>query len=368
MADHGGNEGEAEVVDQPGDRGETMAVETAEEQEAEAVVNRSAETPRGGDGIQDGKQEAAGGEESCARAVDSAKGKGDVIEEEHVEEVRIEEVQTTEATPVEIREEDIAFRPLAGTATSSRHVPITYADITKHAPDKILARVLENHPEIREYVLKAKEDRARAIEEAEATARAEREAGRERARPEGLAADMEAEERDAEEARGPRVPAEWVNEAVWRMLLWRMWHRDERLLRRERDLCHEHRPPHLQPLLRHTKSSQPAVVSKETTKKAAARAGEKYRIERRDRSGQGEPARKKQLVVVQPPEEGKEDEEARSDSDDTVDDPRDVQDLRELAAADEDDDGDDDDGGDADGGDAEEDLRDTNWLGGDEDY
>ncbi|KAI8563542.1 hypothetical protein RHMOL_Rhmol03G0118200 [Rhododendron molle] len=137
-----------------------------------------------------------------------AKGKGVVgTGEVHVEEARIEEVQTTEATPVEIREEDIAFRPPAATATSSRHVPITYADIAEHAPDEILARVLENHLEIGEYVLKAKEDRARAIEETEAAARAEREAERERVGPEGLAANMEAEEREAEEAQGPKVSA-----------------------------------------------------------------------------------------------------------------------------------------------------------------
>ncbi|KAI8560174.1 hypothetical protein RHMOL_Rhmol04G0235600 [Rhododendron molle] len=139
---------------------------------------------------------------------DSAKGKGAITEEEYAEEVRIEEVQTTEAAPVEIREEDIAFRPPAGAATSSRHVPITYADIAEHAPDELLAKLLEDHPVIGEYILKAKEDRARAIEEAEAVARAERErAGRERAESEGLAADIEAEEREAKEAQGPRVSA-----------------------------------------------------------------------------------------------------------------------------------------------------------------
>ncbi|KAI8563760.1 hypothetical protein RHMOL_Rhmol03G0134100 [Rhododendron molle] len=216
MADHGGNEGEGEVVDQPGDRGETMAVETVEEQEAEAVVNRSVETPRGGDGIQDREQEAAGGEES--RAVEAEPGardqagavgsssepkgsgmvaegppmvdrgsggaegngavgdntepsqtpprdsaKGAVVEEEHVEEERMEKEQTTEAATVEIREEDIAFRPPATAATSSRHVPITFDDIVEHTPDEILAKLLEDNPTIGEYVLKAKEDRARVI-------------------------------------------------------------------------------------------------------------------------------------------------------------------------------------------------------------
>ncbi|KAI8547495.1 hypothetical protein RHMOL_Rhmol07G0200300 [Rhododendron molle] len=118
----------------------------------------------------------------------------------------IEEVQTTEADPVEVRVEDIAFRPPAGAATSSRHVPITYADIAEHAPDELLVKLLEDHPVIGEYVLKAEEDRARAIEAAEAAARAEREAEGERA-GDGLAADVEAEEAEAEEALGPRVSA-----------------------------------------------------------------------------------------------------------------------------------------------------------------
>ncbi|KAI8572232.1 hypothetical protein RHMOL_Rhmol01G0181800 [Rhododendron molle] len=138
---------------------------------------------------------------------DSAKGKGVIIEEEQVERVQIELVQTVEADPVEIREEDIAFRPPAGAATSSRHVPVTYDDIAEHTPDEILARVLEQHPEIGEYILKAKEDRAKAVEAAEAAARAEREAEGERAGSEGLAADVEAEEAEAEEALGPRVSA-----------------------------------------------------------------------------------------------------------------------------------------------------------------
>ncbi|KAI8554994.1 hypothetical protein RHMOL_Rhmol05G0139300 [Rhododendron molle] len=211
------------------------------------------ETPRGGDGIQDREQEAAGGEESRAveaerrardqaRAVgssselegsgmvaegpptvdrgsggaegsgavgdntepsqtpprDSAKGKGAVVEEEHVEEERMEKEQTAEAATVEIREEDIAFRPPATAATSSRHVPITFDDIAEHTPDEILAKLLEDNPAIGEYVLKAKEDRARAIEAVEAAGRAERE----RAGSEGLAADIE-----TEEAQGPRVSA-----------------------------------------------------------------------------------------------------------------------------------------------------------------
>ncbi|KAI8530384.1 hypothetical protein RHMOL_Rhmol11G0054100 [Rhododendron molle] len=262
MADHGTGGGEGEVIDQSEDRGGPMAVEEVGRTAAEPAGVEGVVLTSGGDGEQGHGQEAAGGEnprgvESETRARDqagvvepnrepegsgmmaegppvvegvsggaggsgavgdktglsgspprdSAKGKGAVIAEEQVEEVHIEEVRTTKADPVEVREEDIAFRPPAGAATSSRHVPITYDDIAEHTPDEILARVLEQHPEIGEYILKAKEDRARVIEAAEAAARAEREAERERAGPEGLAADVEAEEREAEEALGPRVSA-----------------------------------------------------------------------------------------------------------------------------------------------------------------
>ncbi|KAI8542862.1 hypothetical protein RHMOL_Rhmol08G0172900 [Rhododendron molle] len=143
---------------------------------------------------------AVGDDTSLSRTPprDPAKGKGVAAAEEE----QVEEEQTTEAATVEIREENIAFRPPATAATSSRHVPITLDDIAEHAPDEILAKVLEDYPAIGEYVLTAKEDRARAIEASEAAARAEREAKRERAGPGGLAADVE-----AEEAQGPRVSA-----------------------------------------------------------------------------------------------------------------------------------------------------------------
>ncbi|KAI8542673.1 hypothetical protein RHMOL_Rhmol08G0156700 [Rhododendron molle] len=131
---------------------------------------------------------------------DPAKGKSAVIAED---ERPTGEEQTTEAPPIEIREEDIAFRPPVTAATSSRHMPITYDDIAKHKPDEILARLLEERPDIGEIVLKAKEDRARAVEAAEAAERAERER---KDREEPLR-DMEAEERAAEEALGPRVTA-----------------------------------------------------------------------------------------------------------------------------------------------------------------
>ncbi|KAI8538356.1 hypothetical protein RHMOL_Rhmol09G0096500 [Rhododendron molle] len=106
---------------------------------------------------------------------------------------------------------------------------------------------------------------------------------------------------------------------------------------------------------RHTRSSQPAAASKEASRKAVARAEELYRIEMHDRSGQDEPACKKQLILSQPAEEEEEgeegEEEARSGSDDTADDPNYLQDPTENLD-DDDGGGDDDDGG-----------GDTDWFG-----
>ncbi|KAI8550652.1 hypothetical protein RHMOL_Rhmol06G0123900 [Rhododendron molle] len=262
MAEHGGDGVDGDVINQPKNRGGPMAVEETDQTTADPVGVEDAVVEEGGD---DGgnREQATGGEENRraiemepratepARAVgsisepagtntearasptvggssggvegsgvvgddpgpsqtslrDSAKGKEAVIAEEPVEEEQMGKEQTTEVAPVEIREEDIAFRPPASAATSSRHMPISYDDIAEHTPDEILARVLEQHPEIGEYILKAKEDRARVVEAAEAAARAEREVERERAGSEGLAADIEAEEAEAEEALGPRVSA-----------------------------------------------------------------------------------------------------------------------------------------------------------------
>ncbi|KAI8559815.1 hypothetical protein RHMOL_Rhmol04G0204100 [Rhododendron molle] len=103
-------------------------------------------------------------------------------------------------------------RPAATAATSSSHVSVTKYDIAEHLPDEMLAKLLEDNPTIGEMVLKAKEDRARAIEASEAAERAERE----RAGPRGLAADVEAEEREAEEAQGPRARAVDETSAVTR--------------------------------------------------------------------------------------------------------------------------------------------------------
>ncbi|KAI8550682.1 hypothetical protein RHMOL_Rhmol06G0126900 [Rhododendron molle] len=122
---------------------------------------------------------------------DSMRGKWAVIAEEK---------ESTEVS-VGYREEDIAFRPAASVATSSSHVPITKYDITEHLPDAMLAKLLEENPLIGEMVLRAKEERARAIAASEAAKRAERELKE----GEDPLREMEAKERATEEAQGPRV-------------------------------------------------------------------------------------------------------------------------------------------------------------------
>ncbi|KAI8559580.1 hypothetical protein RHMOL_Rhmol04G0185400 [Rhododendron molle] len=257
MAEHGDSGGGGEVVDHSENRGGPMSVKEADQTAAEPIRIEGAEITSGGNGGKGYEQETAGVEESRAvngkpRTTDQAgavgprvdpagpssmveslsvirgsgnvvgsggargddfgpsgspprdltKGEGLAVEEEHVE-----EEQTTEVAPSEIREEDIVFRPPVTAAIASRHVLITLDDVAEHTPDEILTKLLEDNPIIGEYVLKAKEDRAMAIEASEAAAPAERE----RAGPEGLVEDMEVEEREAEEEQGPRVRA--VDEA-----------------------------------------------------------------------------------------------------------------------------------------------------------
>ncbi|KAI8546937.1 hypothetical protein RHMOL_Rhmol07G0158500 [Rhododendron molle] len=101
---------------------------------------------------------------------DSARGKWAVIAEEE---------ESTEV-PVEYRTEDIAFQLATSAATSSSHVLITKYDIAEHLPDDLLAKLLGENPEIGEIVLRAKEERARAIAASEAAERAEREQRMER--------------------------------------------------------------------------------------------------------------------------------------------------------------------------------------------
>ncbi|KAI8568944.1 hypothetical protein RHMOL_Rhmol02G0239900 [Rhododendron molle] len=251
MAEEGGNGGSGDVIDRPGDVGGPMAVEVNDQQRAETTSVEGATVGDGSDGDGDREQEiggedvrrateeepratveaspvgpgvesegsgsvavgsrvvdrssggardsGAGGDDtgpSESQTRDSDKGKGVVVEEER-----------TTKSPIPFREEDVAFRPAATAATSLSHVPVTKYDIAEHLPDEMLAKLLEDNPTIREVVLKAKEDRARAIEASEAAERAKRE----RARPGRLAADVEAEEREAEETQGPRVRA--VDEA-----------------------------------------------------------------------------------------------------------------------------------------------------------
>ncbi|KAI8572594.1 hypothetical protein RHMOL_Rhmol01G0211700 [Rhododendron molle] len=219
MADHGGNGGNGEIVDRPEDWGETMAVEQEDQQSAEAVVDTGAVVEGGGDGGEGREQEVGDGANrrateaepratkeagavgssvepaglgtvaECSPTVggsladvggsatvgddpgpnvspprDPAKGKGVVAEEEETREV-----------PVEYREEDVAFWPVATAATSLSHIPITKYGVAEHLPDEMLAKLLEDNPLIGEMVLRAKEERARAIAASEAAARVERE-------------------------------------------------------------------------------------------------------------------------------------------------------------------------------------------------
>ncbi|KAI8536173.1 hypothetical protein RHMOL_Rhmol10G0235600 [Rhododendron molle] len=246
MAEHGNGGGEGEVVDRVEDRGGPMETQTGDRSATKEAVGTSAVVAGGGDDGASQQQEV--GDEENPRAtvptgavgsISEAEGPGIVAEgppmvggssggsgssgavgdkpgpngspprdlargkSVAVSEELVEKEQITEIAPVEIREEDIAFRPPATAATSSRHLPITYGDIAEHTPDEIVARLLEERPDIGEIVLKAKEDRARAIEAAEAAERAERER-KDREEP---FRDMEAEERAAEEALGPRLTA-----------------------------------------------------------------------------------------------------------------------------------------------------------------
>ncbi|KAI8555309.1 hypothetical protein RHMOL_Rhmol05G0164800 [Rhododendron molle] len=246
MAEHGDSGDRGEVVNHPRDEGASMEPKIGDQTVAMEVTGTDAETTSGGDGVQDCEQEAVGGEEHRTvepepRAMDEAGavgprvdpgGPSSTVEGSYViggsdvvtgnrdasggetglngspprdsdkrKGAAVEEEQTIE-TLAAYREEDVAFSPAASTATSSSHVPVTKYDIAEHLPDQMLAKVLEGNPTIGEYVVKAKEDRARAIEASEVAERAERE----RAGPEGLVDDIE-----AEEGQGPRVRA--VDEA-----------------------------------------------------------------------------------------------------------------------------------------------------------
>ncbi|KAI8538430.1 hypothetical protein RHMOL_Rhmol09G0102700 [Rhododendron molle] len=225
MADHSNGSGEGEVVDCVEDRGGPKETQMSDRTTVEEATGVSVVVAGGGDGRESQQQEVGDEEKDRATEVNprarvlswavwsipAAKGPGTVVEGPPMvgdnsggvgtsralgdvprpngsppgdpvkgksaviteEEEPTEEEHTTEAASIEIREEDIAFRPPVTAATSSRHTPITFDDIAEHTPDKILAKLLEERPDIGEIVLKSKEDRARAIESAEAAERAE---------------------------------------------------------------------------------------------------------------------------------------------------------------------------------------------------
>ncbi|KAI8524694.1 hypothetical protein RHMOL_Rhmol13G0168300 [Rhododendron molle] len=237
MADHGSNSGGGEVVDRPEDVGGPMETETEDQQPAGFIEGISAVVTNDGNGGESQQQEvgvgydrrvteeagavgssvepvgpgnavegmptvsgsSGGGDGSGAVGDDPgpngspprdpARGKRAVVEGE----------ETTEA-PITYREEDMLFQP---TATSLGHIPITKYDVAEHLPDEVLVKLLEDYPMISEIVLKAKEDRARAIVAAEVEERAEREQ-KER---EELVRDAEAREKATAKAQWPRVTA-----------------------------------------------------------------------------------------------------------------------------------------------------------------
>ncbi|KAI8535482.1 hypothetical protein RHMOL_Rhmol10G0177900 [Rhododendron molle] len=204
MADHGGIEGGGEVVDRSEDREGPMEHHATEGDprvtEEVGAVRPSAE-PVNSDIVAEERSSGVGGnssEASNSGAVGDESRPNQTLPRDSAKDKSVVDAETeiTEDATLEIREEDIAFRPPMTAATSSRHVPITLDDVAEHALDEIFAKLLEDNPVIGEYVLKAKEDRARAIEASEAAVRAERE----RTGLGGLAADIEAEEREAEAA------------------------------------------------------------------------------------------------------------------------------------------------------------------------
>ncbi|KAI8571964.1 hypothetical protein RHMOL_Rhmol01G0161800 [Rhododendron molle] len=215
MADHDGIGDSSDVIDRLENRGWTMEADQGDQTAAERPVGAGATAVGGGDGGEGQQQEVDGGENrrvtkaepratkeagaagasglgyrsrglanSWSPLKDLTRGKGAAVEEE----------ETTEV-PVTYREEDILFRPAATATTSSSHIPITKYDVAKHLPDKMLVKLLEDSPMIGEMVLKAKEERARAIVEAEAAERAKRE----QKEGEELLGEAEVEERSGEE-------------------------------------------------------------------------------------------------------------------------------------------------------------------------
>ncbi|KAI8568130.1 hypothetical protein RHMOL_Rhmol02G0173400 [Rhododendron molle] len=240
MADHGGSGGDRDVVDRPEDRGSPMETQTADQQPVEGTEGISAVATESGGGregreqeVGDGETDRATEENPCATVLTGAvgsifevEGSGSVVEDPPIvgessggggssgavgddpgpngspprdsakgKCVVTEEEEATKVS-VEYREQDVAFRPMATEATSSSHVPITKYDITEHLPDAMLTKLLEENPLIGEMVLRAKEERARAIAASEAAERTERE----QKENEDLLRDAETEERAGAEA------------------------------------------------------------------------------------------------------------------------------------------------------------------------
>ncbi|KAI8555230.1 hypothetical protein RHMOL_Rhmol05G0158400 [Rhododendron molle] len=185
MAEHSGNGSGGEVSDHPEDAEAPMETES-EDQEVTEVVGVEAATPL------DLSMKVAGSVmvgRSPGEANHGGDGRAPEAEPRAIEEVG---AMGPSVEPVGSTSSDIV-KPLADHKY----------DVAEHLPDEALAKLLEDNPAIGELVLKAKEERARAIAATEATERAKRE----RKEKEEPLRDAEAEERARAEAQGPQVKA-----------------------------------------------------------------------------------------------------------------------------------------------------------------
>ncbi|KAI8546934.1 hypothetical protein RHMOL_Rhmol07G0158200 [Rhododendron molle] len=219
MAEEGGNGGSGVVIDRPGDEGASMEPKIDDQTAATTTENQGVVVAGGGDGGE-GREQEVGNEEKghateenpratvlpgAVGSIREAEGLGTVAEGSPIvggssggvggsgaagddpgpngspprdpargESAVIAEEEEPTEIPVEYMEQDIAFRPAASAATSSRHAPVTKQDIAEHLPDDRLAKLLEENPDVVEIVLKAKEERARAIAAWEAEGAAQR--------------------------------------------------------------------------------------------------------------------------------------------------------------------------------------------------
>ncbi|KAI8542935.1 hypothetical protein RHMOL_Rhmol08G0178500 [Rhododendron molle] len=173
MAEHGGNSSDGDVIDRPEDMGGPMEVEVGDQWPMETVADAGVVAKGGGDGSRDQQQEVGGGDECRA-----TKAEPHAIEEARAVEPSVEPVGSgivAEGSPVV----GGSSAGVGGSGAIGDDIgpiePITKYDIAEHLPDEALAKLLEDNLIIGKIVLRAKEERARAIAASEAAKRAKRE-------------------------------------------------------------------------------------------------------------------------------------------------------------------------------------------------